>query len=355
MDHDREAGPGWVVGHRACSGAGRPGADTASAGTRPTRPDRRVAVHLERRMRVDGRLRDPGRLNVARGVWRSGRRLPEGGAREVGVLADRRVEDDVGHHPVRPLCAEERLELLLSARLVVPRAAERDERRIPAPLVGIEGAGRQAGGPDPGRVEHGSSRATRSSSVGGSEVPVSAFTTGSEDLSIAPMIRVRCSNRSPVIRLARGLPVPFEKPPEDLTHGEVCLCDRRRDLLSWQRHHRRQRRSHPQGARPAGLHPQARSVHQRGSGHDEPVPARRGLRHRRRRRDRPRPRPLRALHRREPVASSATSRPAASTRRSSPRSAAATTSAARSRSSRTSPTRSRSASRASPATATRTS
>ena len=32
-------------------------------------------------------------------------------------------------------------------------------------------------------------------------------------------------------------------------------------------------------------------------GHDEPVPARRGLRHRRRRRDRPRPRPLRALHR----------------------------------------------------------
>ena len=31
-------------------------------------------------------------------------------------------------------------------------------------------------------------------------------------------------------------------------------------------------------------------------GHDEPVPARRGLRHRRRRRDGPRPRPLRALH-----------------------------------------------------------
>ena len=34
-------------------------------------------------------------------------------------------------------------------------------------------------------------------------------------------------------------------------------------------------------------------------GHDEPLPARRGLRHRRRRRDRPRPRPLRAVH--EPV------------------------------------------------------
>ncbi len=99
-----------------------------------------------------------------------------------------------------------------------------------------------------------------------------------------------------------GRPVALEKPPEDATHGEVCLCDRRRDLLSGQGHHRRQRRSHPQGARPAGLDPQARSVHQRGSGHDEPVPARRGLRHRRRRRDGPRPRALRAIHRREPVA-----------------------------------------------------
>ena len=37
-------------------------------------------------------------------------------------------------------------------------------------------------------------------------------------------------------------------------------------------------------------------VHQRGRGDHEPLPARRGLRHRRRRRDRPRPRPLRALH-----------------------------------------------------------
>ena len=55
-----------------------------------------------------------------------------------------------------------------------------------------------------------------------------------------------------------------------------------------------------------------------------PVPARRGLRHRRRRRDGPRPGPLRALHRREPLAALATSRPAASTRPSSPRSAAAT-------------------------------
>ena len=41
---------------------------------------------------------------------------------------------------------------------------------------------------------------------------------------------------------------------------------------------------------------EVRPVHQRRSGHDEPVSARRGLRHRRRRRDGPRSGPLRALH-----------------------------------------------------------
>ena len=55
-----------------------------------------------------------------------------------------------------------------------------------------------------------------------------------------------------------------------------------------------------QGPWPAGHDAEARPVHQRRSRHDEPVRARRGVRHRRRRRDRPRPRALRALHRREP-------------------------------------------------------
>ena len=77
-------------------------------------------------------------------------------------------------------------------------------------------------------------------------------------------------------------------------------------------------------------------------GHDEPVPARRGLRHRRRRRDRPRPRATTSASRtcvdaRRPT----TGRPARSTSRSSRRSGAATTSAAPCRSFRTSPTRSR--------------
>ncbi len=51
------------------------------------------------------------------------------------------------------------------------------------------------------------------------------------------------------------------------------------------------------GARLQGPPEQARSLSQCRSGHDEPVSARRGVRHRRRRRDRSRPRPLRALHR----------------------------------------------------------
>ena len=52
---------------------------------------------------------------------------------------------------------------------------------------------------------------------------------------------------------------------------------------------------------------------QRRSRDDEPVPARRGLRHQRRRRDRPRHRPLRAVPRHRPRARSPTSRPGRST------------------------------------------
>ena len=50
-----------------------------------------------------------------------------------------------------------------------------------------------------------------------------------------------------------------------------------------------------------GAGPEVRPVHQRRSGDDEPVPARRGVRHRGRRRDRSRHRPLRAVRRREPL------------------------------------------------------
>ena len=112
-------------------------------------------------------------------------------------------------------------------------------------------------------------------------------------------------------------------------------------LLGRQGRHRRLDRSAAQGTRHLGRRAQARSLPERRPRHDEPLPARRVLRHRGRRRDRPRPRPLRALHRRQPRPRRRTSPPARSTRRSSAASAGATSSAARSRSSRTSPTRSR--------------
>ena len=67
-----------------------------------------------------------------------------------------------------------------------------------------------------------------------------------------------------------------------------------------------------EGARPARAGAEVRPVPERRPGHDEPVPARRGVRDRGRRRDRSRPRPLRALHRREPVAERAATPPARS-------------------------------------------
>ena len=84
--------------------------------------------------------------------------------------------------------------------------------------------------------------------------------------------------------------------------NEVRLRHGRGRLVSRQGNHRRVARPAAEGARPEGAGPEVRPVPQRRPGDDEPVPARRGVRHRGRRRDRPRHRPLRAVHRREPLA-----------------------------------------------------
>ncbi len=70
------------------------------------------------------------------------------------------------------------------------------------------------------------------------------------DVQVVPVsVRVAAPVPGAASRLADGLirilgqdSIAFEKPPVDRTHGEVCLCDRRRYLLTRQRHHRRQHR-----------------------------------------------------------------------------------------------------------------
>ena len=113
-----------------------------------------------------------------------------------------------------------------------------------------------------------------------------------------------------------------------VSHGAVRFHHRRRGFLARQRARFGGPRFTPPGPWLHGSPAKARPLSQRRSGHDEPVSARRGVRHRRRGGDRSRSRSLRALHRHVRRARPTTSPPAASTRRSSPRSAAAITSAA---------------------------
>ena len=77
---------------------------------------------------------------------------------------------------------------------------------------------------------------------------------------------------------------------------EIHLRNWRRGVVARQGAGRRLDRQPARRARLSGHPAEVRPLHQRGSGHDEPVSARRGVRYRRRRRDRPRPRALRAVH-----------------------------------------------------------
>ena len=126
------------------------------------------------------------------------------------------------------------------------------------------------------------------------------------DASFAPGLRpARAGVLGPLslARLARsicrreGVPVNCGF-PELVSHDQVRLRDRRRRFLTGEGHRRRLPRRDPRFPRRPRHQSQARPVHQRRPWNDEPVPARRGIRHRGRRRDRPRPRPLRALRRR---------------------------------------------------------
>lgn len=99
---------------------------------------------------VQRRLDDPGRARVGGGVGRA-RRLPHRGAREVAVA--RSAEHDVRHEAVRPLPLEQRAELRARALLVAARQADRDQRRVPAPLVRVEVRSRARAAPEPVAIE----------------------------------------------------------------------------------------------------------------------------------------------------------------------------------------------------------
>ncbi|CAM5632953.1 hypothetical protein SFUMM280S_09462 [Streptomyces fumanus] len=123
-----------------------PGEEAPAAGPVGVRP-----VHQPGGQGVHGRLDDAGGL---RGGGRARRVAgpggpPEAGARKVGVLGDGGVEDDVRDPAVGPLGGEQRLQFALGAADREVAQADGDERRVPAPLVGVEGAGGHGGGAGP--------------------------------------------------------------------------------------------------------------------------------------------------------------------------------------------------------------
>ena len=91
----------------------------------------------------------------------------------------------------------------------------------------------------------------------------------------------------------------LRKHPQTAT--KHLFVTRRRGFLTRQGPDGVQPRPVADGAGLAGDDAEARPLPQRRPGHHEPVPARRGVRHRGRRRDRPRRRALRALPRPQPV------------------------------------------------------
>ena len=85
--------------------------------------------------RVDGRHHH-ARGFLALGGVRAFAGVPEAGPRE--VVAEVRVEDDLGQEAVGPLGLEEVPEFLLGASLIVVGVGQGHEGRIPGPLVRVE-------------------------------------------------------------------------------------------------------------------------------------------------------------------------------------------------------------------------
>ena len=165
------------------------------------------------------------------------------------------------------------------------------------------------------RQRHGPAPRPRSCSRCGPAPGLSAEPVAPGDRSTAPWSTRRRGQFRSVSRGARHAN-PAESlrrprrgrtiPRRQATGDEVHLRHRRRVLFTGQGTDRFVAGSSAEVPGTAGHHVQARPLYQCRPGDDEPLRARRGLRHRRRRRDRPRPRPLRAVHRREPAPASNT-------------------------------------------------
>lgn len=101
-------------------------------------------------------LHDARRLHGARGARGAprGRGAPEVGAREVRVERHGGAEHDVRNPAVAPLDAEQRLQFRLRPQGRHMTQPDRDEGRVPGPLMGIQAAGGDGGRSRPVAVEH---------------------------------------------------------------------------------------------------------------------------------------------------------------------------------------------------------
>jgi len=88
---------------------------------------------------VDWRLAQPAGARTRRRVFRERGGVPALRVGEVALLRSLGVEDYVGDLARRPLAGKEGLELVRRPTVVHVREAERDERRVPAPLVRVQG------------------------------------------------------------------------------------------------------------------------------------------------------------------------------------------------------------------------
>lgn len=169
VHHGRQPAAAEVAGAREVVVPGHEpvvhtGQETAAARGLRVRP-----VDEPGRERVHRGLHDAGGLGACRGACRGAVRggAPEVGAGEVRVEGHGGAEHDVGDAPVGPLRAQQALQLTLGPAHGQMAQTDRDEGRVPAPLVRIQPARRDGGGPRPVGEEYPCRAAPKGQVIGG--------------------------------------------------------------------------------------------------------------------------------------------------------------------------------------------